>query len=179
MWTLYLLSQHREVLGQVQNELEAVLGGRLPEFADLANLQYTRQVIDETLRLYPPAWAVVRSAVSDDVVGEWQVPVGNQITLAIAYIHRHPEFWEAPNEFRPERFAPEQVKGRHRFAYIPFVAGPRQCIGKSFALMEATLALATMLQQVEPRLVNGHIVKPKSVLTLFSLHGMPMQIAWR
>ncbi|MEM7333280.1 MAG: cytochrome P450 [Chloroflexota bacterium] len=179
MWTLYLLSQHPDVEAKLQAEVDAVLGDRLVTFDDLPQLIYTRQVIDESLRLYPPAWALTRTAVSDDNVAGWHVPAGKQVTLSVAAMHRHPDFWEDPDRFIPERFEPEQAKKRHKFAYIPFGGGPRMCIGFNFALTEATLILATLIRQAKFRLVPGHPVETKTVVGLHARHGMPMTVKWR
>ncbi|MEM7131992.1 MAG: cytochrome P450 [Chloroflexota bacterium] len=178
-WTLYLLSQHPDEAVKVQTEVDTVLGDRLPTADDLTALLYTRQVIEESLRLYPPAWALVRESIEDDVVGGWTVPAGGQVTIAIAEIHRHPEYWDAPNEFRPERFAPEQETARHRFAYMPFGGGPRQCIGKHFALTEATLILAMLMQRVECQLAPDYVVQTKTIITLHARDGLPMNLVWR
>lgn len=179
MWTLYLLSQHPEVEAKLQEEVDHVLGDRLPTFDDLQALTYTRQVIDESLRLYPAAWALSRTAVSDDNVGGWHVAAGKQVTISVAAMHRHPDFWEDPDQFKPERFEPDQIKNRHKFAYIPFGGGPRMCIGNTFALTEATLILATLIRRVQFRLVPGHPVETKTVVGLHAKYGMPMSLEWR
>ena len=154
-WAWYLLARHPEVEERLHEELEQVLAGRTPAATDLPDLVYTRMVIDETLRLYSPVSMVARDAVDDDVVGDCPVPAGSMVTITPYITHRHPEFWERPEAFYPDHFAPEQVEARPRYAYYPFGAGPRICLGKHFALLEATLVLAEIAQHHRLRLVPG------------------------
>ena len=133
-----------------------MLGGRPPEYADLANLPYTRMVIDEAMRLYPPAWGFSRQALADDELGGFRLPRG-WLAFVIPYVlHRLPAFWEDPEAFDPERFSPERSADRPKFVYLPFGAGPRQCIGNQFALIEAHLSVATLAQRYRLHLVPGH-----------------------
>ncbi|MGH2538484.1 MAG: cytochrome P450 [Candidatus Promineifilaceae bacterium] len=173
-WTLFLLSEHPDCLAQAQQELTEVLAGRPPAFADLPDLPYTRQVLDEALRLYPPAYAIARHAAGADEVGGYRVPALAAVTLSPYLTHRLPEFWPEPERFDPGRFRPEQVAERPRYAYIPFGGGPRQCIGKEFALTEAHLILATILQRFAPRLAPGHPVEVEPLITLRPRFGLPM-----
>jgi cytochrome P450 len=178
-WTWYLLSQHRDVETQLQGELDRVLDGRMPSYADLRNLPYARMVLDESLRLYAPAWAVGRYAIRDDEVGGFRIPAKAQIVISQYVTHRHPEFWERPDEFDPERFAPERMAGRPRFAYFPFGGGPRMCIGADFALMEAQLVLAAVAQRYRLKLAPGHRVEPDALVTLRPKYGMSMLLERR
>ncbi len=173
-WVWYLVSQHPEVEAKLHAELAAVLGGRLPGVEDLPRLTYTRMVIEEALRLYPPAWIVARKAQQGDTFGEYQVPPGSSILISTYVTHRHAEFWDDPERFDPERFSPERSEKRHRYAYFPFGGGPRQCIGNTFALMEAQLILATIAQRYRLRLVPGHVVEPNPLITLQPKHGLKM-----
>jgi cytochrome P450 len=155
-------------------ELAAVLDGRPPAVADLLRLRYTRMVLDEALRLYPPAWALTRSPSADDEVGGYRIPRGATVIASPYVTHRHPAFWENPEGFDPVRFAPESTESRHRYAYRPFGGGPRQCIGNAFALMEAQLVLATLAQRYRLDLVPGYAATPRPQITLRPRGGRPM-----
>ena len=159
-WAWYLFSQHPEAEERFHAELAEKLGGRSPGAEDVEELPFTRMVMDETLRLYSPVAIMARDAVADDEVGGYQVPAGCIVTVSPYMTHRHPEFWERPLAFHPDHFAPEQVEGRPRYAYYPFGAGPRVCLGKHFALLEGALVLAEVGQRFRPRLVPGQEVKP-------------------
>ncbi len=148
-WCLDLLSRHPEVLAEARAELSAVLGERAPEAEDLPRLRYLRQVIDETLRLYPPAWMIERVARVDDVVEGHPLPAGAWVMLCPWVVQRAESLWEAPEEFRPSRFSKEHSRGRPRYAYFPFGGGPRVCIGKQFALMEMVVVLAALLRRFD------------------------------
>jgi cytochrome P450 len=142
------------------------LNGRLPASADLAGLPYVRQVLNESLRLYPPAWIIGRRAIGEDRISGYHVPAGTVIAICIYTLHRHAAFWENPEQFDPERFTPERVARREHFAYIPFSTGPRQCIGNGFALLEASLILTCIAQRFELRLMPGIEVKPQALFVL-------------
>ena len=144
-WAWYLLSKHPEVEVQFHAELEEILGGRTPQAEDVEGLVYTRMIMDETLRLYSPVAIMARDALEDDEVGGYAVPAGCIVTVSPYMTHRHTEFWEHPLGFYPDHFAAEQVKTRPRYAYYPFGAGPRTCLGKHFALLEGALVLALSL----------------------------------
>jgi cytochrome P450 len=178
-WTWYLLSQHAEAQQRLEEEIDAVLGARPPEYADLANLPYTRMVIDEALRLYPPAWGFSRQALADDELGGYRLPRG-WLAFVIPYVlHRLPAFWQNPDAFDPDRFSPAQSADRPKFVYLPFGAGPRQCIGNHFALIEAQLIVGTLAQRYRLHLVPGHRVEPWPLITLRPRFGMPMMIERR
>ncbi|GIV95852.1 MAG: cytochrome P450 [Herpetosiphonaceae bacterium] len=175
-WTWYLLSKHPLVMRRLQSELAEVLGGRLPTVDDLPKLCYTRMVIDEALRLYPPAWMMSRQATEDDEIGGYRIPAKTIVFFSPYVVHRHPSFWENPEGFDPERFTPERSAGRPRFAYLPFGGGPRLCIGNNFALMEAQLILATLAQRYQLELVPGHRVEPEPLITLRPRYGLRMVV---
>jgi cytochrome P450 len=173
-WTWYLISQHPLVEEKLHAELSAVLGGRAPRHEDLARLPYARMVIEEAMRLYPPAHTTSRYAVGEDMVLGRRIPAGANIIIAPWLLHRNPKLWESPGIFDPERFAPERAAARPRFAYIPFGAGPRICIGAAFAMAEAMLILATLAQRYRLHLKPGFPVEPQGLITLRPRHGMTM-----
>ncbi len=175
-WVWYVLSTHLEVDYKLHAELAEVLSGRIPTVEDLPKLKYTRLVIDETLRLYPPAWANSRTALGDDEIGDYHIPANSLVAMSPYVTQRDPAFWENPEGFDPERFTPERSAGRPRYAYFPFSGGPRLCIGSEFALMEAQLVIATIAQQYRLRLVPGHPVEPCPLFTLRPRHGVLMTL---
>jgi cytochrome P450 len=132
----YLISQHPEVEARLHSEIDAAPEMPAPTIAQMEALPYARQVIDETLRLYPPAWLVPRCTIEPDVLGGYAVPAGTNVLMPLYLLHRHPRFWTQPEAFLPERFAAEHETSRPRFAYAPFGAGPRHCIGESLAIYE-------------------------------------------
>ncbi|WP_394834772.1 cytochrome P450 [Pendulispora rubella] len=146
-WALYLIAKHAEVGRRFVNEIDTQLQGRIPTYQDLNNLTYTRQIVDETLRLYSPAYQTMRAAIEDDDIGGYHVPAGTNIYLNSYVTHRHPNFWQDPEKFDPERFTPEAIAERPKHAYFPFGSGPRICIGKYFALAELQLILAIVAQR--------------------------------
>lgn len=146
-WLMMLLDQHPEVVRKLQDEVDAVVGNELVSFDHLMKLPYTRQVIDEALRLYPPAWIIGREALSPDQIGDLQLKKGDNISIFIYGLHRNPTYWEAPDEFRPERMTAEKKKAFLPNQYLPFGSGPRLCIGHQFAVTEMQIAVATMIQR--------------------------------
>jgi cytochrome P450 len=177
-WVFYLLSQHPAVREKLERELVDVLGGgharRTPTVADIPDLRYTTMVIEETMRLYPPAYAIARFGHEPDVIGGYDVPANAILTLSPYMTHRHPAFWPEPLKFDPERFTPERVAERPRYAYLPFGGGPRQCIGNNFAMTEAILLLATIAQQFRLELQPGYRVEVEPLITLRPKGGLPM-----
>jgi cytochrome P450 len=146
-WTWYLLAKHAEIRERVEQEVDAVLNGRPPGFEDLPGLEYTRRVVMETMRLYPPGWVFARSALKDDVIGGFRIPAEALVIVSPYVMHRLPTLWEDPERFDPDRFLAERSIGRPRFAYFPFSAGPRQCIGADVAMMEAQMIVAMAAQR--------------------------------
>ncbi|GJD53383.1 Putative cytochrome P450 132 [Methylobacterium crusticola] len=175
-WTLYLLSLHPETEAAVLAEIEAATGGQAVTPDHVEALPYTRQVIQEAMRLYPPAPVVVRAALQDLDIDGWRIRAGTPITIPIYAVHRHTAIWEDPDRFDPRRFDPEAVKARDRYAYLPFSAGPRICIGMGFALTEAVAILAVLIRSLRFRLRPGHVPTLKQRITLRPAEGMPMRV---
>ena len=175
-WCLYLLSKHPESERRLHKEVSEVLGDRTPTVADLPAMSYSRMVIEETLRLYPPAWITSRQAEAEDILCGYLVPTGTLTWLSPYIMHRHPNYWDNPEGFDPERFSPERSEGRPHYAYFPFGGGGHQCVGKHFALMEAQLVLATIMQHYRLDLVPGHPVEPQALVALRPRHGLPMTL---
>lgn len=175
-WTFYLLSKYPDAARQLRAELSRVLGGRIPTVADLPQLRYTRQVIEETLRLYPPVWITNRKASNDDEIAGYRIPAGADLSVSPYVVHRDPAVWENPEGFDPDRFRPERAAGRPHYAYIPFGGGPRLCIGQGFAMTEAILVLASIAQRYELHLLPGYQVVPLAHATLRPAGGLPMVV---
>ena len=178
-WTLYLLSRNRDAERALHEELDRVLGDRDPTYEDLSALPYTEQVIHESMRLYPPVYSVARRAHEDTVIGGYPVRAGSEVVLWIYMTHRDPRFYPDPAAFRPERFTPEEEAKRPRLAHLPFGAGPRACIGKVFAMMEARLLLATLARRWRLANVGRRRVVARPRITLVPKHGMRMRIVAR
>ena len=171
-WAFVQLSRNPEVARKLRAEISQVLGDRTPTLADIGRLRYTRMVVDETLRLCPPAWSTIRMPLADDTIGGYHIPAGAFVSISPYVVHRHPALWTNPEGFDPERFNPDVPDTRPRYAYFPFGGGPRLCIGQSFALMEATLLLAMICQRFELDLVPGHPIEPKAEVTLRPKYGV-------
>lgn len=175
-WTWYLLSQHPEVEKQLAAELKDKLQGRLPTFEDVPNLPYTEMVVAESMRMFPPAWAIGRRAVVDQQIGDHKIPA-NALVLVSPYItHRDARLFPNPDRFDPGRWKPEAKESRPQFAYFPFGGGPRRCVGEGFAWAEVALVLATLAGRWRARLVPGQTVVPKALLTLRPKNGLQMTI---
>lgn len=171
-WVWYLLARHPDAEARLHEEVDRVLGGRAPGFADLAELKWTRMVIDEAMRLYPPAHGISRTAIGEDHIGGVRIPAGANISISMYVTHRNPNLWPEPERFDPERFTPEAVARRHRFAYMPFGGGPRVCIGNSFAIAEAQVIVAMIAQRFRLRLVADQVVEPVALITLRPKNGV-------
>ena len=178
-WAWHLLGQHPEVERQLHEELDRVLGGRSPEFNDLPALVYTERVIKETLRLYPPAWSLARTVRESFPLRGYTIPAGSNVVMSQWIMHRHPSYFQDPETFDPDRWLPGRSSHLARFVYFPFGGGPRQCIGASLAMMEATLLLAAIAQRFRFRGVPGHPVVPVPSFTLRPKYGIRMQIERR
>ena len=165
-WTMYLLTQHPEIVDKLRAEVDSVLAGRTPSFADLPALTYTRMVIQEAMRLRPAAWWIPRTAVADDAIDGYAIPAGTTVVSLTYGIHHNPDLWEQPTRFDPERFAGAADAQRHKLAWMPFGAGQRQCIGKDFSIMEAQIILAMIVQRYTMHAVPGSSVRPKFSTTL-------------
>jgi cytochrome P450 len=169
-WTWYLLSLHPAIEAKLHAELREVLGGLTPQYEDIAKLRYTRMVIEESMRLYPPAHTMAREPIAPDEVLGHRIPVGSIVLIAPWLLHRKASLWPEPHRFDPERFATEPP----RFTYIPFGAGQRICIGAAFAMTEAILLLAMIAQRYRFKLKEGHPIEPQGLITLRPRYGMPM-----
>ena len=165
-WAWYLLCQHTALYEKVQQEVDSVLQGRTPTYADLANLPYCLQVFKETMRLYPPATGVIREALHDVEIDGYLVPKGANVVVPIYTLHRNPRYFPEPETFDPDRFLPEREKELPRYAYLPFGAGPRICIGNYFAMMEGHLLIATLAQHVTFLPVPHQVIAPDLTKTL-------------
>jgi cytochrome P450 len=178
-WSLYLLSQAPDVRERIEREVDAVLGERAIAPDDLSRLVFTRAVIDEAIRLYPPVPFMSRAAIAEDRIGNLRIPKGSLVAIAPWVLHRHRRLWEAPEAFDPDRFMPERRAAVDRFAYLPFGAGPRVCIGASFASQEAVVVLASVVRAARLDLLEGHVVRPLHRVTLRPQGGLPMRLRLR
>jgi cytochrome P450 len=178
-WTWYLLSQNPEAEAKLHSEIAGVLAGRLPAFDDVPALGYTRMVVAESMRLYPPAWAMGRRAITEIALENYLLPAGTSFFTSQYFLHRDPRFFPDPLRFDPDRFLPKNEAGRPRFSYFPFGGGKRQCIGESFAWTELVLVIATIAQHWKLRLEPGHAVEPKPLITLRPKYGMQMRLERR
>jgi cytochrome P450 len=173
-WTWYLLSQYPEVEARLHTELDAALRGRLPNAGDMPRLKYTEMVFREAMRLYPPAWRVMRRAIADFSAGGYTIPAGSIVLLSPYVMHRDRRFFDDPMLFNPERWASGAREDVPQFCYFPFGAGPRRCIGEGFAWMEGVLLLSTLAQRWRLRLAPGHQVSTQPVIMLRPKNGMRM-----
>jgi cytochrome P450 len=178
-WSVYLLSQAPDARERIEAEVDEVLGDRRFEPEHLERLVFTRAVIDEAVRLYPPAPIISRAALNDDRIGNLRIPRGSIVTIAPYVLHRHRTLWDEPDAFMPERFLPGRREAIDRFAYLPFGAGPRVCIGASFSLQEAVIVLAHVIRSSRLDLAEGHVVRPLHRVTLRPEGGLPMRLTKR
>ncbi len=173
-WTWYLLSQHPKIEAQFHEELDVVLQGRQPAVDDLPQLRYTRMILAESMRLFPPAWVIGRRALQSYEVGGYLVPANALVLMSQYVMHRDPRYFAQPELFNTQRWTDDATSERPKFAYFPFGGGPRLCIGEAFAWMEGVLLLATIGQGWRMRLAPGHHVAPQPLITLRPKHGMQM-----
>lgn len=178
-WTWYLLSRNPEAEARMHAEIDSVLGGNAPTFDDLQRLPYTTGVFAESLRLYPPAWAIGRRAKQDYAVGGYTIPAKSILLMSPWVVQRDPRWFTGPEGFEPDRWHPEEAEKRPKFAFFPFGGGARVCIGERFAWAEGVLVLATIARRWKPRLVPGHPVATQPVITLRPKHGMMMTLERR
>jgi cytochrome P450 len=177
VWAWYLLSMHPAVERTLHAELSDALADAPPTMDDLPRLPYTRMVIDETLRLYPPSWISTRRTIAADEIGGHRIPANALVVMSPYITQRHVGHWPNPEGFDPERFTPEASAARHRFAYFPFGGGPHLCIGNAFALTEAQLIVATVAQRYRLALVPGQRIEVAPLVTLRPKHGMMMTLS--
>ncbi len=175
-WAWFLLSENPEAENKLHHELARVLDGKNPSFEDLPRLCYTEAVVKESVRLYPPAWSLARTAAEDFEIGGYLVPAGSNVVMSQWIMHRDPRFFPSPEQFDPGRWFEEHTQRLPRFAYFPFGGGPRYCVGASFAMMEATLLLAAIAQRFRLRMVPGHKVVPVPSITLRPKYGIMMSM---
>jgi enediyne biosynthesis protein E7 len=175
-WTFAELGRHPEVRRRLTAEIDGVLGERTPTSEDAAKLTYTTAVLEETMRLHPPAWVVERAPIDDEVLGGFHIPAGGDVLISPYVVHRHPDHWEEPEAFDPERFLGTRRDERHRHAYIPFGAGRRRCVGDGFAMLEATLLLAELARAFRFDLLPGRPVEHDPAITLRIRDGLPVRV---
>lgn len=178
-WTWYLLSQNPASESLFHQELAAVLNGKKPTYADLDRLEYTHQIIQETLRLYPPVYTIPRRTAAADHLGEHPLEKGENLVIPIHLLHTDPAYWEEPQRFQPERFAAGRLSEDQKKAYCPFATGQRKCIGANFAILEMLTAFATLGQKFRLRLVADHPVIPQPAITLAPKYGLKMNVEQR
>jgi cytochrome P450 len=175
-WTWYLLSMYPDVAQRLRAELSEVLGDRSATADDVPQLAYTWRIVQESMRLYPPIWMYLRTAIEDDVIDGYRIKAGKNIYLSPFITHRHVDFWDNPEGFDPDRFAPDKTQGWHRFKYWPFGGGPRKCIGNNFAVMEMQLVVATVAKLYELVLVPGHEIVMQPGLSLRQRDGVVVNV---
>ncbi len=175
-WTWTLLARHPEAAETVRAEVVEALGDRVPGYQDLARLRYTTMVIQEAMRLYPPVWGLPRKALGPDEIGGYRVPAGADVMICPYTLHRHRDFWADPDQFRPERFEPAAAGPAHRYAYIPFGAGPRVCVGSHLGMLEATMVTAMVARRFRLELAGGIGPEPEAMLSLRVRGGLPVRV---
>ncbi|MBV9345846.1 MAG: cytochrome P450 [Gammaproteobacteria bacterium] len=178
-WTWYLLAQHPEAEERLHAEIAAAAELPAPSLAQVEALPFTTQVVSETLRLYPPGWLLSRRTLEPDVLGGYRVPAGANVLLPLYLLHRHPHFWSEPERFWPERFAPEHEAQRPRFAYMPFAAGPRHCIGETLALYEMYVHLYKVVRHFRLRYVPERPLELEAQINLRTRHPLFMRLERR
>lgn len=176
-WTFYLLSQNPDVEIRLRKELANVLGGRPAMSDDLPRLPYLKQVVQESMRLYPPVWGIARRCMEEVEFGGYRIPREAYIAITMYALHRHPDYWPDGDRFDPDRFSANRAESRHSYCYLPFAAGPRACIGAGMAMLEIQLVLAHLLQRFCARPLPNHPIEPQAVVTLKTRHGMPVTLS--
>lgn len=175
-WFWMLMEEHPEEEKKLHEELKNVLNGRVPEFSDIPKLKYTKQLIEEAMRLYPPVWTVGRRPLQDDFIDGYPVKAGQNILMMVYHVHRHPDYWDEPEKFKPERFSDENAKNIKKFAYFPFGGGPRLCIGNSFAMMEMQIIIATLAQRFKFRRTEKSEIIKDPLITMRPKNGIKMRV---
>ncbi len=175
-WTWYLLSQHPAVEAELHNELDKVLGGRIPTMEDFPQLTYTRMVFTEAMRMYPPIYIIARQAIDDFFIGNYTVPAGTIILISPYLIHHDARFHPEPEQFNPSLWAERATLQNSRYDYLPFSAGPRSCIGQQYAWLEGILVLASIAQSWRLKLVPGHRVELQQLINLRPKYSMMMEV---
>lgn len=176
-WTLYLLAKHPEVMERLRAEVQFVLGNNpTPSFHELMRLQYTKQVLDESMRLYPPVWSLGRQSLEKDTILGYEIPKGAIVFISNYTLQRDPRYWKNPDAFNPDRFHPDNQSPQLRLHYLPFGAGPRMCIGKHFAMMEMQLILSVLVNNFNFELIPDQEIIPQALVTLKPKHGIKMRL---
>lgn len=175
-WTFFLIDKHPAVWQRLHDEAVEVLGDRPPTYQDLPHLTYTSMVIEEVMRLYPPVWILPRLAQADDEIGGYSVPAGADVVVCPYTMHRHPQLWPDPERFDPERFNPNRAGNRPNYAYIPFGAGPRFCVGNHLGMMEAVFAVSSVVRTLRLAKQPGYRVVAEPMLSLRVRGGLPMRV---
>ncbi|MFG1792764.1 cytochrome P450 [Nocardia sp. NPDC049149] len=175
-WALYELARAPEIQQRLFEETQRVFGGRAPVTADLAELTYTKMVVDESLRLNPPIWVYPRAALADDEISGWHVPAGDCVFVSPYVTHRHPDFWLAPERFDPERFTEAAKKNRPKYTFFPFGGGQRKCVGESMALTQLHLTLAMLVSRFTIHPVAGGDVHLSTAVSLRPVGGIPLRL---
>jgi len=178
-WTLYLLATHPDVEARLAAELDSALHGSAAGSGDLNAVPYLKQVVQESMRLYPPVWGIARRSHVDERFGDYDVPAGSYIAVVPYAMHRHPDFWPDPERFDPDRFQSGRNESRHSYSYLPFAAGPRACIGLGMAMLEIQLVLAQIVQRYRLQVVPGHPVEMLPKVTLRHRYGLPLHLRRR
>lgn len=178
-WLFWLLGANPAVEERLLDEIDAVLGDRDPTLADLDAMPFTNQVIEETMRLYPAVYLTIREADVDHTVAGHHIPAGTRLVINIRGLHRDPAAWENPEIFDPDRFDPSNTAQRHRFQYIPFLAGPKKCLGDQFAMLEMRLTVPTLLRRLRFDYAGARPPRALGGFTLKVDNGMPMRVSPR
>ena len=178
-WALYLTSAHPEVADQIRHEASSVFGDREPGLPDYLKLTYTRNVIQETMRMYPPIWSLARKAEAGDVIGGHDIEAGDTIVLGTYVVHHNPRYWDHPDRFDPDRFASDRAKGRAPYSYLPFGGGKRACIGSAMSQIEAALALSLFLRDFEFEYAREEPPRISLTVTLSPKQGLPLRVRRR
>jgi cytochrome P450 len=178
-WTLYLLGRHPDAQQAAAEDVARAWGDSGPSYDGLGQLRFVPKVLQESLRLYPPAWSMDREAIGEDVIGGYRIPAGSVVFLPPFFVHRHRDFWPDPERFDPGRFDEEAVAARHRYAFVPFGGGPRLCVGRDLAMMTAGIALGMILSRYRVSLDEGHPVEMHPAITLRPRHGVRVKLAER
>ena len=172
VWVLYTISQYPEIEAKIREEIDRVCGNGTPTDEELRNLTYQRMVIEEVMRLYPPAWTASRTAIEDDVIDGYDIPAGSNVMVSPFVIQRNPRYWPDPERLDPMRFTPEQQANRPKFAYIPFAGGPRNCIGANFAMMELQIVITMLLQAFRLELAPQPPIEREAFISIRPKHGI-------
>jgi cytochrome P450 len=165
-WTFYLLTQNPDKLKILTDEIDLKLNGEIPTPESIRGLHYLKQVIDESMRCFPPAWIMGRKTIEGDVINGYEIPAGTNVIMPIYVVHHDERVWENPYEFQPERFAMENVKEKHKYSYFPFGGGPRLCIGNNFAIQEMQVCLAMFLQKFRIEVDEDFVPELDPLVTL-------------